>query len=260
VIPVLADLLPNVNELFEYKGIFGRNQWYEFNKTALLAMISTLICVVIFYIGARKKAMVPAGLQNAAEMGYEAVEQQIAVEVMGPDNGKKWGPFLATLFFWIFFINIWSTVPFVYFPATSRMAIPIYLALQTWVIFIFVGFKHQGLGYFRNVVPSGVPGPLLILVVPIEILSKYFIRPFSLAVRLFANMAAGHVLLAVFCIMTSELIIHHDSGIWQIPLGILPFSALVAMTAFEFLVALLQAYIFTILTAVYVNESLHAEH
>ena len=260
MIPVLADLLPNVNELFEYKGFFGQHEWYEFNKTAALAFVSTIICVGLFYVGSRKKAMVPGGLQNVAEMGYETVEQQIAVEVMGPENGKKWSPFLATLFFWIFFINIWSTVPFIYFPATSRIAIPIYLALQTWVIFIFVGFKHQGLGYFRNVVPSGVPGPLLILVVPIEILSKYFIRPFSLAVRLFANMAAGHVLLAVFCIMTSELILEHNSGIWQIPLGILPFAALVAMTAFEFLVALLQAYIFTILTAVYVNESLHAEH
>jgi F-type H+-transporting ATPase subunit a len=260
VIPVLADLLPNVNELFEYKGIFGRNQWWEFNKTALMALISMLICVVIFYFGSRKKAMVPGGLQNVAELGYETVEQQIAVEVMGPENGKKWAPFLSTLFFWIFFINIWSTVPFIYFPATSRIAIPIYLALQTWVIFIFVGFKHQGLGYFRNVIPSGVPGPLLLLVVPIEIISKYFIRPFSLAVRLLANMTAGHVLLAIFAIMTSELVIHHDSGILQIPLGILPFFALVAMTAFEFLVAVLQAYIFTILTAVYVNESLHAEH
>jgi F-type H+-transporting ATPase subunit a len=260
VIPVLADLLPNVNELFEYDGIFGRHQWWEFNKTALMAMISTLICVVIFAFGARKRAMVPAGLQNVAEMGYETVEQQIATEVMGEKDGKHWAPFLATLFFWIFFINIWSTVPFVYFPATSRMAIPIYLALQTWAIFIFMGFKKQGLGYIRNVVPSGVPFLLLFLVVPIEILSKYFIRPFSLAVRLFANMAAGHVLLAVFCIMTSELIIEHNSGIWQIPLGILPFAALVAMTTFEFLVALLQAYIFTILTAVYVNESLHAEH
>ena len=260
MVPVLADLLPNVNELFEYDGIFGRHQWYEFNKTALMAFISTIICVVLFYIGSRKRAMVPAGLQNTAEMGYEAVEQQIAVEVMGPENGRKWAPFLSTLFFWIFFINIWSTFPFIYFPATSRIAIPIYLALQTWVIFIFVGFKHQGLGYFRNVIPSGVPGPLLILVVPIEIISKYFIRPFSLAVRLFANMTAGHVLLAIFCIMTSELVIHHNSGIWQIPLGILPFFALVAMTAFEFLVAVLQSYIFTILTAVYVNESLHAEH
>jgi F-type H+-transporting ATPase subunit a len=260
VIPVLADLLPNVNELFEFRGMFGQHEWYEFNKTALMAFISTILCIALFFFGSRKRAMVPSGLQNAAELGYETVEQQIAVEVMGPDDGRKWAPFLSTLFFWIFFINIWSTVPFVYFPATSRISIPIYLALQTWVIFIVVGFKHQGLSYFRNVVPSGVPKALLILVVPIEIISKYFIRPFSLAVRLFANMAAGHVLLAVFCIMTSELIIHHDSGILQIPLGILPFFALVAMTAFEFLVAVLQAYIFTILTAVYVNESLHAEH
>ena len=260
MVPVLADLLPNVNELFEFRGIFGQHEWYEFNKTALMAFISTIICIGLFFVGSRKKAMVPSGLQNAAEMGYETVEEQIAVQVMGVDDGKKWTPFLATLFFWIFFINIWSTVPFVYFPATSRISIPIYLALQTWVIFIFVGFKHQGLGYFRNVVPSGVPFLLLFLVVPIEIISKYFIRPFSLAVRLFANMAAGHVLLAVFCIMTSELVIHHTSGIWQIPLGILPFFALVAMTTFELLVAVLQAYIFTILTAVYVNESLHAEH
>jgi F-type H+-transporting ATPase subunit a len=217
--------------------------------------------VVIFYIGSRKKAMVPAGLQNAAEMGYEAVEQQIAVEVMGADNGRKWGPFLATLFFWIFFINIWSTVPFVYFPATSRIAIPIFLALQTWVIFIFTGFKHQGVGYIKNsLFPPGVPKALYILVTPIEFVSKVFVRPFSLAVRLFANMTAGHVLLAIFAIMTSQLILEHNSGLFQIPIGILPFFALVAMTGFEFLVAVLQAYIFTILTAVYVNESIHPEH
>ena len=211
--------------------------------------------MVIFYIGSRKKAMVPAGLQNAAEMGYEAVEQQIAVEVMGPDNGRKWGPFLATLFFWIFFINIWSTVPFVYFPATSRMAIPIYLALQTWVIFIVVGFKHQGLGYFRNVVPSGVPGPLLLLVVPIELVSTFVVRPFSLAVRLFANMLAGHLILVTFCIMTARRCgpLTAASGV------ILPFSfaLLVAMTGFEILVSFLQAFIFTILTAVYIGGSMH---
>ena len=257
---VLADLLPNVNELFQWKGFFGQHTFYEFNKTALMAFVSTAMCIILFVVGSRKKAMVPAGMQNAAELSYELVEDQIPVEVMGADAGRKWAPFLTTLFFWIFFLNIWSTVPFVYFPATSRIAIPIYLALQTWVIFIVVGFKHQGLGYFRNVVPSGVPKALLILVVPIEIISKYFIRPFSLAVRLFANMTAGHVLLAIFCIMTSELLINHPSGLFQIPFGVLPFFALVAMTAFEFLVAVLQAYIFTILTAVYVNESLHPEH
>jgi F-type H+-transporting ATPase subunit a len=258
---VLAELLPNVNELFEWKGFIGEHTWYEVNKTVVLAFVSTLICILLFFVGSRKRKLVPTGLQNVAELGYETVEGQIAVEVMGEDAGRKWAPFLATLFFWIFFINIWSTVPFVQFPATSRIAIPIYLALQTWVIFIVVGFKHQGIHYIKNsLFPPGVPKALYILVTPIELVSKLFVRPFSLAVRLFANMTAGHVLLAIFAIMTSELIIEHSSGVFQIPLGILPFFALVAMTAFEFLVALLQAYIFTILTAVYVNESIHPEH
>ena len=258
---VLAELLPNVNELFQWKGILFEHTWYEVNKTAIMALISTLLCILLFFVGSRKKKMVPTGVQNVAEMGYETVEGMIAVEVMGEDTGRKWAPFLATLFFWIFFINIWSTVPFVYFPATSRIAIPIYLALQTWVIFIFTGFKHQGIGYIKNsLFPPGVPKALYLLVTPIEFVSKVFVRPFSLAVRLFANMTAGHVLLAIFAIMTSQLIIDHNSGAFQIPLGILPFFALVAMTAFEFLVAVLQAYIFTILTAVYVNESIHPEH
>ena len=258
---VLAELLPNVNELFQWKGILFEHTWYEVNKTAIMALISTLLCILLFFVGSRKKKMVPTGVQNVAEMGYETVEGMIAVEVMGEETGRKWAPFLATLFFWIFFINIWSTVPFVYFPATSRIAIPIYLALQTWVIFIFTGFKHQGIGYIKNsLFPPGVPKALYLLVTPIEFVSKVFVRPFSLAVRLFANMTAGHVLLAIFAIMTSQLIIDHNSGAFQIPLGILPFFALVAMTAFEFLVAVLQAYIFTILTAVYVNESIHPEH
>ena len=93
MIPVLADLLPNVNELFEYKGFFGQHQWYEFNKTAAAGVrLDASSASVLFYVGSRKKAMVPAGLQNVAEMGYETVEQQIAVEVMGPENGKKWAP------------------------------------------------------------------------------------------------------------------------------------------------------------------------
>jgi F-type H+-transporting ATPase subunit a len=223
--------------------------------------VSTVICIFLFWFGSRKKQMVPGGLQNVAELGFEAIEEQIAVEVMGSENGRKWAPFLASLFFWIFFINIWSTFPGIMFPATSRLAIPLMLAIQTWAIFIIVGIKHQGWKYFINqCFPPGVPWPLYFLVAPIEFISKYMLRPFSLAVRLFANMAAGHVLLALFAIMTNELIVVHASGLYQIPLGLLPFAALVAMVGFELLVALLQAYIFTILTAVYVNESLHAEH
>jgi F-type H+-transporting ATPase subunit a len=119
----------------------------------------------------------------------------------------------------------------------------------------------QGPGYlWHNVNPPGVPFALKFLVIPIEIFSKYLVRPFSLAVRLFANMTAGHVLLAVFAIMTNELFVVHNSGLYQIAFSPLPFLGLVAFTGFELLVAVLQAYIFTILTAVYVNESVHPEH
>jgi F-type H+-transporting ATPase subunit a len=199
-------------------------------------------------------------MQNAAEAGYLAIEENVSIAAMG-EEGKKWTPFFATLFFWIFFINIWSVVPFIQFPATSRLGIPLFLALVAWFTFIVTGFVKQGPKYFfSNINPSGVPFALKFLVIPIEFFSKYLLRPLTLAVRLFANMTAGHVLLAIFAIMTNELVVKHNSGVFQIPFGILPFVGLVAFTAFELLVAVLQAYIFTILTAVYVNESVHPEH
>jgi F-type H+-transporting ATPase subunit a len=256
----VAELLPNINELFEWKGIFAQHTLLEFNKTAMMAMVSTVICIALFWLGGRKQALVPTGLQNVAEAGYDAIEENVTIPAMGED-GKNWTPFFATLFFWIFFINIWSVIPGIQFPATSRLAIPLFLALVSWATFIVTGFIKQGPRYFfSNINPTGVPFALKFLVVPIEFFSKYLVRPFSLAVRLFANMTAGHVLLAIFAIMTNELLIVHGSGIYQVVFAPLPFLGLVAFTAFELLVAVLQAYIFTILTAVYVNESVHPEH
>src|SRR5207237_781675 len=107
--------------------------------------------------------------------------------------------FFATLFFWIFFMNIWEVVPGIQFPATSRLAMPLILALLVWVTFIVVGFRHQGKGYvWKAINPPGVPTALKVLVVPIEFFSIFLMRPFSLAIRLFANMVAGHVLLSIF--------------------------------------------------------------
>ena len=254
---VLAELFPNgVNDIFDWRS-FGPG---GFNKTALMCLISTIICSVFFIAGSRKQALVPTGVQNMAESGYEMIEQSIAVEVMGEDTGKRWTPFLATLFFWIFFINIFSVIPGIQFPATSRFAIPLYLAVQTYLIFIFVGFRHQGPLYIlKEIFPPGVPKPLYVLVAPIELVSKFIIRPFSLAVRLFANMVAGHVLLTVFAVMCEELLAA-NSGSYQIVFIPLPFFMLTAMTGFEILVSLLQAYIFTILTAVYVGEAAHPQH
>jgi F-type H+-transporting ATPase subunit a len=204
---------------------------------------------------------VPTGIQNVAETGYEMIEENVSLATLGPDDAKKWTPFFATLFFWIFFLNIWSIIPGIQFPATSRLAIPLYLALQTWVIFIVVGFMKQGPGYiWKSINPAGVPLALKFLVVPIEFFSIFLMRPFSLAIRLFANMTAGHVLLTIFAIMTNELLIVHNSGVYQVVFAPLPFFGLVAFTAFEVLVAVLQAYIFTILTAVYIAESIHSDH
>jgi F-type H+-transporting ATPase subunit a len=256
-VTVLAELFPKgVNEFFAWPT-FGP---LGFNKAAMMTVVSTIICVTFFMLGSRRRALVPTGIQNVAEAGYEAIEQNISLEVMGVEDGKRWTPFLATLFFWIFFINIWEIIPGIQFPATARIGIPAFLSLVVYVIFIGVGFKTQGPLYlFKNINPPGVPFALKFLVVPIEFISKYLIRPFSLAVRLFANMVAGHVLLTVFAVMCVELL-KMNSGWYQALFIPLPFFALVAMCFFELLVALLQAYIFTILTAVYVGESLHPEH
>jgi F-type H+-transporting ATPase subunit a len=258
--PVVANLLPNINSIFVWKGIFAQHTILEFNKTALMAFVSTAICIALFWAGSRRRALVPVGVQNVTEYSYELVEENISLAAIGED-GRNWTPFFATLFFWIFFINIFSVVPGIYFPATSRLAIPLFLALISWGTFVVTGFVKQGPKYFwHNISPPGVPVALKFLVVPIEFFSKYLVRPFSLAVRLFANMTAGHVLLAIFAIMTDQLLIARNSGWYQAVFAPLPFAGLVAFTGFEILVAVLQAYIFTILTAVYINESLHPEH
>jgi F-type H+-transporting ATPase subunit a len=167
--------------------------------------------------------------------------------------------YLTSLFFFVFFCNLFEIIPLIQFPATSRMAIPLMLALITWVTYIVVGLKRHGFSYIsKSVKPPGVPTALLFLIVPIEFLSTFIVRPFSLAVRLFANMLAGHLLLVTFAVLTGALIT--SSLVWLKPIFILPFAMNIALTGFEAFIALLQAFIFTILTAVYIGSSMHIEH
>ena len=256
----LASLFPHgISELFNWRAIAFDGTIFEINKTVVMSLISTVICLLLFIVGGRKKALVPTGMQNIAEVSYEFVEKGIATEIMGHD-GRKWTPFLGTMFFWLFFINIWSTVPFVMYPATSRIAIPIILCLVSYVTFIGVGFYKQGPFYIlKAIFPPGVPKAIAPLVAVIELVSKFAVRPFSLAIRLFANMFAGHILLALFALMTAALV-EMNSGWYQGVLAVFPFFGLLFMIAFELLVAFLQAYIFTTLTAVYIAESASAEH
>ena len=177
------------------------------------------------------------------------------MQTIGPE-GRKFMPFLTTMFFFILFSNIFEVIPGIQFPANSRMAFPITLAIVVWVIYNVVGIRAQGLGgYLRNsLFPPGVPVALYIIVTPIELVSTFVVRPFSLAIRLWANMVAGHLLLVTFGVLTQVLWDSTYIG------AVAPFAMLVLMTGFEILVSVLQAFIFTILTAVYIGGSMHPAH
>jgi F-type H+-transporting ATPase subunit a len=171
-------------------------------------------------------------------------------------QGLGWTPFLLSLFIFIFLCNIPGVIPILQMPATARMAIPLALSLLVWVLFIGTGLKHQGAKYFGHLLwPPGVPTPLKPLVGGIEFVSTIFITPFSLTVRLMANMMAGHILLVTFGLLTEALVTAETQQILLVPTSILPFFMLIFLTGFEILVAFLQAYIFTILAAVYFSNS-----
>jgi F-type H+-transporting ATPase subunit a len=249
-----AFTFPPIDEIFVWRDFLFKDTPFGFNKTSLLVAISSALIIFLFIKGSRNMKMVPRGLQNIIETGYEFVDRGIAKDIIGPD-GSGWTPFLGALFFYILFLNIWEIIPAIQFPPTARFAIPFYLAIQTYLIMLFVGFKNQGFKYVtHHIFPPGVPLPLYILVTPIEIVSVFLVRPFSLAVRLLANMMAGHILLTAMALLTAYAL--KNAPI----IAVGPFALGVAVTGFEVLVAFLQAYIFTLLTAVYVAESLHPEH
>src|SRR4051794_39166336 len=199
----------------------------------------------------------PTGVRNVAESSVDFIQGDIVMQTIGPD-GLGWTPFLLSIFFFVFFCNITEIIPTFQMPATARMAIPATMALVVWVVYNASGIKHQGFfGYLKSACfPPGVPKALYILVAPIEFISTFLVRPFSLAIRLFANMLAGHLLLVTFGVLCATL--------WVLGplLAVLPFSfgMLVALTGFEVMVAFLQAYIFTILAAVYLGGAMHPEH
>ena len=248
---------PPINSLLRWQDFFP-----SFNKIALIAVGAAVIASVFYFLAGRKDPMVaPTGARNVAETSVEFIENGIVMETMGKD-GLGWTPFLLSMFVFIFLCNITGIIPILQMPATARIAIPLFLSLLVWVIFIGTGFKHQGFfGYWKSTLfPPGVPKALYILVTPIEFISTILVRPFSLTVRLFANMLAGHILLVTFALLTESLVQAETHRPFLNIMGILPFGMLLFLTAFEVLVAFLQAYIFTILTAVYIGGATHPEH
>jgi F-type H+-transporting ATPase subunit a len=248
---------PPISHLTRWPDFLFEGTAYAINKTVLIYLASVVITMAFFFAAGRKAQLVPRGVQNMAESSIEFVREGIILQTIGPE-GMRYLPFLTTMFFFIFFANIFEVVPFIQFPGNASFAVPLILAGLVWIIFNVVGIVKQGpFGYLKtSLFPPGVPKALYILVTPIEFVSTFLVRPFSLAIRLFANMLAGHLILATFALLCAALFSA------TLLVAILPFSfgLLIALTGFEILVAGLQAFIFTILTGVYVGSSIHPEH
>ena len=249
-------VFPPINEILRWQDIFP-----TFNKIALIACLATLIGIGLFLAASRRDPMLaPTGSRNLAETSIEFIEEGIVMQTIGKD-GLKWTPFLLSLFIFIFLCNIPGILPVFQMPATARIAIPLALSLLVWVVFIGTGIKHQGLGYFGHLLwPPGVPTALKPLVGLIEFVSTIFVTPFSLTVRLMANMLAGHILLVSFALLTHALATAETQQVFLVPMSIFPFLMLVGLTAFEILVSFLQAYIFTYLSVIFVQGSIHQSH
>lgn len=248
-------------EIFQFHTIWQftvAGVTFDINKPMVMALTSSVLIVAFFVLAFGRAKLVPGKLQSVGEMGYLFIRDQISRETIGKD-GDKFIPFLFSLFFFIFVLNFLEIVPGAQMPVTAYYAFPVALALASWVTYMYLGIRHQGpLGFFRNMMfPPGVPAPIYVLLSPIELISNVIVRPFTLSIRLFANMFAGHILLTVFTVATLYLMNLSVIGILGTTTS---FIMTVVMTAFELLIEFLQAYIFTLLTASYIAGSLHAEH
>jgi F-type H+-transporting ATPase subunit a len=242
-------------EDFEFKPLFTIGSW-GFTKPELLAIICALGVIAFFWAAFFKPKMIPGRTQSLGEMAILAVRDQILRPALGR-KGDRYLPFLVSLFFYIFLMNLMELIPVFQFPSMSRIGFVWPMVFMVYILYLYLGFKNQGAwGYFRNMIPPGVPAPVLIILVPVEVARFFIVQPFTLGVRLFANMFAGHLLLTIFMVATWYLM--------SFSVGLLYAAGSAFMVLFvfllELLVDLLQAFIFTTLTATYIASSLEAAH
>jgi F-type H+-transporting ATPase subunit a len=240
-----------INTLVDFGTIGGVH--IAFTNSALFMVIAVLLISALLILGTGSRAVVPGRIQALAEISYEFVANMLR-ESAGKE-GMKFFPFVFSLFMFVLFLNIIGLIPY-FFTVTSHIVITAALAVAVILTVIIYGFYKNGFKFLGLFVPQGVPGYLLPLVVLIEVLS-FLSRPLSLSVRLFANMLAGHITLKVFA---SFIIMLSGFGFVGWLGAILPFTMTVALTALEVLVAFLQAYVFAILTCMYLNDAIHPSH
>jgi F-type H+-transporting ATPase subunit a len=247
----------SVNELFEQPFLGG------VNRTMLLTILAAAIVIGLLYFGIvrHKKRLVPSKFGALMEALVAFVRDEIAIGIIGPQHGLKYFPWLLSIFLYVLVGNLFEVTPFINFPITSRMwVVPAILSIVTWVVFIVAGLRAQGFTYIKDIAwPPSVPTAMKPLVGLIELFSTFLIRPMTLAVRLFANMVAGHIMLTLL-LVSGWVFITGQGGLAKVPIGFGWLVMGLGIYVFEIIVAVLQAYIFALLSAVYVQTAVHPEH
>ncbi len=235
-------------ELSPVLGFLGKA--VGFSQANLFMVIAVLLTMGLLVYGMRQRAIVPGRLQSLAETAYEFVHELVTGQV--GDEGKRFFPFVFALFMFVLFGNLLGMLPYA-FTFTSHIAVTFALAMIVFVLITVVAISIHGMHFFSYFFPEGAPKVLAPLIIPIEVIS-YLSRPVSLSVRLFANMVAGHVMLKVFA---TFVVLMGSAGAVGIFGAAAPLAVNVALVGFEFLVAFLQAYVFAILTSIYLHDAVH---
>jgi len=254
---LLAIDFPPISHVTEWPDILFKDSILAVNKVVILMWLTTALSFAFFYAASKKQQLVPVGIQGIAEATVDFIRNGVIMQTMGTD-GLPWTSFLVALFMFIFVGNLWEVIPLAQMPINARIAFPALMAIVVYVLYHFMGVKEQGPGHYlkNTLILPGVPPAMHVLLVPIEFITAFFTQPLSLAIRLFANMLAGHLLLVSFSVITAAVFaLAPTIVIWPFSFGLL-----VGLTAFELLVAFLQAFIFCMLTAVYIGKSIHPEH
>lgn len=246
-VPTLADFFPD--------AIFFEGTVFEFNRITMVRVIAMVVMLTIMVVAARRARLVPGRFQGGVEMVLDFVRVSIAEDIIGKKNARKHVSLLTIIFLAVFSMNITGIIPGLNIAGSSLIGFPIVMALVAYVAFITAGIRKQGgWHYFKSTLfPPGVPWPIYFILTPIEIISAFILRPATLAVRLLVNMVAGHLLL-VLCFAATHFLFLEAAGALK-AVGVVTLAAGLAFTGFELFIAALQAYIFTLLTAVYINLS-----
>lgn len=249
---------PSIEEFFPEIVLFHGTP-FEMNRIMIIRVLMMVLVLVLFWFGTRNMRVIPGKFQSLIEMSLDFVRVSIAEDLLGKVDAKRFLPILTAMFFMIISFNITGIIPGLNIAGSAVIGTPLVLAVVSYVTFIYAGLKKSPKNFVKNsLFPAGVPKPIYIIVTPIEFISTFIIRPVTLTLRLLMNMMVGHMLLVLFFSATNFFILY-AGGFFPV-LGAFTFTFGFAFTLFEILVAVLQAYVFTLLTAVYIQLALAEEH